>query len=186
MQLVPTFPWCSRDVELFLLEPDHVTADYVQWLNDPAVNQFLESRFVTHDIGSTRDFVAGVLRDPSALMWGIRWREADVHVGNIKLGPIDRRHRTGEIGLMIGARESWGKGLGATAIALVAEIASRQLGLRKLTAGCYGSNIGSARAFEKAGFVVEGVRRAHFLIDESPEDLILLARFLDDSRASLE
>jgi hypothetical protein len=34
------------------------------------------------------------------------------------------------------------------------------------------------RAFIKAGFVVEGRRAAHFILDGRPEDLVLLARIL--------
>ena len=51
--------------------------------------------------------------------------------------------------------------------------------LRKLTAGCYADNKGSRIAFERAGFAVEAVRRAHFVSDGRLEDLVLLARFAD-------
>jgi RimJ/RimL family protein N-acetyltransferase len=52
------------------------------------------------------------------------------------------------------------------------------LGIRKLTAGCYASNIGSAKAFLRAGFHIEARRPAHFILDGRPEDLVLLARLL--------
>ena len=35
MELRPTFPWRTERIELFLLEPAHVTVPYVEWLNDP-------------------------------------------------------------------------------------------------------------------------------------------------------
>jgi RimJ/RimL family protein N-acetyltransferase len=79
---------------------------------------------------------------------------------------------------MIGDRDSWGQGIAPESIALLARIATDELGLRKLTAGCYASNVGSARAFAKAGFVQEGRRTAHFILDDQPEDLLLMARFL--------
>lgn len=181
MRLEPSFPWSTRRVELFILEPSHVTREYVGWLGDPAVSRFLESRFMQHDHASTVAYVDKVLADTDALMLGIRSIELDRHIGNIKLAPIDQHHGLGEIGLLIGDRSSWGRGMGCDAITVLLHIAARQLGLRKLTAGCYASNVGSARAFEKAGFVREGVRKNHFLLDGKAEDLLLMARFIDDT-----
>jgi RimJ/RimL family protein N-acetyltransferase len=165
------------DVALFGLEPDDVTDEYVAWLNDPAVNRYLESRFVRHTPESTRRFVQSVLDSDDSILFGIRYVPCGRHVGNIKLGPIDRHHRRGEIGLLIGDRNVWGRGIAAGAIELAARYAFDSLGLLKVTAGCYAGNVGSRRAFEKAGFVVEAVRRRHFLLDGAPEDAVLLARW---------
>jgi len=178
MQLNQTDRWCTPAIECFLLVPELVTSAYVGWLNDPEINRFLESRFVVQDLAGVRKFVAMQLADPKALFLGIRSVALDRHVGNIKLGPIDRQHGLAEVGIMIGDRGAWGRGIGTDAIQVVAQIAQHELGLRKLTAGCYGSNVGSARAFHKAGFEIEGTRPAHFLLDGRPEDLTLLARHL--------
>jgi len=179
MHLAPSPSWRSTLVELFLLEPTHVGPGYLAWLNDPAVNRYLESRFSVHTEDSVREFVAAQLASEHTLFLGIRSVAlAGRHVGNIKLGPVDERHGRGEVGIMIGDREAWGRGIGTAAISQLALPARDQLGLRKLTAGCYGSNEGSARAFLKAGFVIEGRRPAHFLIDGQPEDLVLLGRLL--------
>jgi ribosomal-protein-alanine N-acetyltransferase len=181
MRLVPSFPWRTAQLELFVLEPEHVSDAYVAWLNDPNVNRFLESRFVRHTFESVREFVANALVDPKVLMLGIRRLEDGRHIGNIKLGPIDTHHGLGEIGLMIGDRSAWGRGVGTEAIQLVFRIATEQLALRKITAGCYASNIASRKAFEKAGFHLEAIRRAHFLLDGCVEDLLLLARHRDST-----
>jgi len=180
MHLPATPDWRLDEVELFLLEPEHVGPDYVRWLNDPQINRFLESRFVAHTLDSTRDFVRQCRQDPGTLFLGIRSHAlAGRHVGNVKLAPIDRRHGLGEIGILIGEPQAWGRGLGSTTLAILSTIARTQLGLRKLTAGCYASNVGSRKAFERVGFVLEGVRRAHFLLDGKPEDLELMATWLD-------
>jgi RimJ/RimL family protein N-acetyltransferase len=178
MQLQPTARWCTNLIECFVLQPAHVTDIYAGWLNDPKVNQYLEIRFVTQDIGSVRAFVASALASEQVLFIGIHSHDLGRHVGNIKLGPIDRRHGLGEVGIMIGDRQAWGRGIGSEAIRCIADIAKHELGLRKLTAGCYASNVGSTRAFQKAGFHVEGLRSQHFLLEGRPEDLILMARLL--------
>jgi [ribosomal protein S5]-alanine N-acetyltransferase len=178
---IPASPWWSDDkVSLFLLTPDDVSGAYVAWLEDQRINRFLESRFARHDLASTREFVAQMCDSPKQLMLGIRSLElGGLHIGNIKIGPIDSTHGLGEIGILIGEPSAWGKGIGRAAIARVVEIARRDLGLRKLTAGCYASNVGSEKAFRAAGFEVEGVRRRHFLLDGQPEDLTLLGYWID-------
>ncbi len=178
MRAPATAHWRTELLELFLLEPGHATEEYLEWLNDPDVNRYLESRFVTHDIPSVQAFIASALSDPNVLFLGIRARDTGHHVGNLKL-VIDPHHGLGEVGILIGDRRVWGRGLASRAIDCLAGAATHELGLRRLTAGCYRSNEGSVRAFQKAGFHVEAVRPAHFLLDGKPEDFILMARHLD-------
>jgi len=179
MILAPSAVWRRPTIELFLLTGDAVTEDYVNWLNDPRINRFLESRHVHHTLQGTEQFVRACLASPNTLFLGIRSLELNGrHVGNIKLGPIDHRHGLGEIGLLVGEPRAWGRGIGSDAIAAMCDIAFTQLRLRKITAGCYGSNVGSEKAFMKAGFEIEGRRRDHLILDGRLEDLILMARWL--------
>jgi [ribosomal protein S5]-alanine N-acetyltransferase len=161
---------------LFLLTPDKVTDTYVGWLNDPLINMYLESRFALDTVESTCAFVRTMLDSPENLFLGISGPGTGAHVGNIKLGPINAFHQTAEIGILIGARDAWGKGIGTSAISLLAGLAAEQLSIRKVTAGCYASNVGSQRAFEKAGFVVEGVRPRQVLVPGGEDDLVLMGK----------
>lgn len=174
---LPNIPMADAG-SLFLLTPEHVTDQYVAWLNAPEINQYLESRFATHTVESTRAFVASVLASPNNLFLGIKSRELGRHVGNIKLGPIDSHHETGDIGILIGDKAAWGRGIATAAIEAVCGITATHLKLRKLTAGCYASNVGSRKAFEKSGFRIEGTRPAQFLLDGKAEDLVLMGRVL--------
>jgi [ribosomal protein S5]-alanine N-acetyltransferase len=180
MRIDSTHDWENDVVRLFLLTPEHVSEDYVNWLNDPEIGRFLESRFVAHTAESTRAYVSTMLESRTNLFLGMESKVLNRHVGNIKLGPIDQQHGLGEIGLMIGERDAWGRGIASNAIDLITRIGINALGLRKITAGCYASNVGSKIAFEKAGFKVEAARKNHFLLDGQGEDLVLLARFVAD------
>ena len=165
-------------VGLFVLTDCHVTDAYVRWLNDPIINRYLESRFVAHTVQSTKAYVEQHGRSPNNVLLGIGSRKLGMHVGNVKIGPIDWNHGTSEVGILIGEREVWGSGIATFVITMVSEIARTRLMLRKLTAGCYASNVGSRKAFDKAGFAIEGVQRHQCLLDGKPEDLILMGRYL--------
>ena len=178
MRIEATDRWRNELVALRLLRTEDVTDTYVDWLNDPEINRFLESRFQRQDSAGVEAYVEAMLASDRNLLLAITDRALGLHVGNIKLGPIDRPHGLGDIGIMIGDRAAWGLGLGTAAIRCLVDIARDELGLRKLSAGCYASNRGSVRAFEKVGFQVEAVRPHHFDLDGRFEDHILLSRFL--------
>lgn len=140
-----------------------VTDDYVAWLNDPQVNQYLETRFVTHTLDDVRRYVRDQSRATDAMFLAIIRQSDHRHIGNLRIGAIDRHHRSATIALMIGERSAWGQGLGSDAIAAATHHAFTALGLDKLTARVYATNLGSIRAFEKAGWRREGVQQGQFL-----------------------
>ena len=180
MYLDQTPLWTNDSIELFVLQAKHVSPSYVSWLNNPAVNCYLESRFSTHTEDSIKTFVQKCLVDQMTLFLGIKYLDPQQnfrHVGNIKI-TISKPHELGEVGILIGETGFWGKGIASKVISMLIEIAKNELGLRKLTAGCYASNLSSQKAFLKAGFHVECQRKDHFLLNRKPENLILMACFL--------
>src|SRR5712692_61297 len=111
------------------------TKEYVQWLNSTKVNQYLESRFVKHSLRSVREYIRNTSRDPNSFFFTIILKSGSKHIGNIKLGPIDWNHKIGDIGIMIGDQDSWGKGYATEAIRIIWNFAFKKLNLQKLTAG---------------------------------------------------
>ena len=156
-----------------LTEAD-VTDSYVRWMNDPEIVRYLESRYTAHTAEDILEYVRGIRIDPNMMMWAICSTDTGEHVGNIKLGPVDWNHRTGDIGLMIGERSVWGQGYATAAIDLLSGYAFEDLGLRRLTAGSYEQNTGSIKAFLRAGFQVDGVWRDHYVSEGETQDRICL------------
>jgi RimJ/RimL family protein N-acetyltransferase len=87
---------------------------------------------------------------------------------------LNRKHGLAEVGILIGEKEIYGRGVASQAIMRIAGIAREDLGLRRLTAGCYASNQGSSTCLRQGRFTVEGRRPNHFLLDGRPQDLILM------------
>jgi [ribosomal protein S5]-alanine N-acetyltransferase len=153
-----------------------VNERYCGWMNDPQVNRFLESRFQSHSIKSLKAFLRCVQNDKHTVFFAIILKNGDRHIGNIKLGPINTVHSCADIGILIGEKDCWGKGYATDAIVLLVEYAFRSLNLHKVTAGCYAPNVGSLKAFRKAGFLQEGFRIKHCLCEGKYVDDILLGR----------
>lgn len=170
-------PINSEHIVLRSLQPSDATLVYLNWLSDPTINAYLEVRFSPpQSVSDLAAFITDVNQSSHTLMLGIFLKEDSRHLGNIKLGPIDRQHQVGDIGFLIGDKEQWGKGYASLAIALLADYAFLHLGLSKLTAGCYAENEGSRRALVKAGFMEEGRRISQWLVAGHRQDGILMGR----------
>lgn len=152
------------------------TPQYVQWMNDPEIVRFTESRYRSHSIDEIRDYIVAMHEDPNSLLTAIVRKEDQRHIGNIKIGPVDWCHRSGDIGLLIGETDCWGRGYASEAIAGLADYAFDTLRLEKLTGGIYLPNVGCIRAFERAGFEREGIRREQCRFENGRVDVVLMGR----------
>ena len=167
-------PLSDGVVQLKDLDESAVSQTYLAWMQDPEITCYLESRFSSHTEDSLRAFIKAMQKSPTSLLTGIFFEER--HIGNIKL-QICPHHERGEIGILIGDKNSWGHGIGRRAIMLIADHAFTKFNLKKLSAGCYENNIGSIKAFKAAGFAIDAVRREHFIEDDRRVDGVYLARF---------
>ena len=149
----------SQRLEFRELQPDDVSTDYIAWLNDPEINRFLETRFDPQDEASIRGFVTAQAASADAFLLRIGLRGSDTHIGNIKLGPINRCHDRAQISLLIGSRAHHGQGYATEAICAVTRWGFRTHELARIEGGCYADNLASLRAFLKAGYNVEGFCR---------------------------
>ena len=161
----------TRRTILRILEVSDVRNHYVDWLNNPEINKYLESRFFTHSLDSTREFVRQMKEDDTVFLFGIF--VDNKHIGNIKLGPVLPEHNRANIGLLIGEKEYWGKGIAVEVIKAVVNFAFSELCLEKIDAGCYESHIASKIIFMRAGFSVECLLPGHVICDGKREGIYL-------------
>lgn len=152
---------------------------YCSWLNDPETNRYLESRFINWDVEKLVKFYNSI--DDKDLFLAIIDIEKDLHIGNIKISSLDAIHNRAELGLMIGDKRYWGKGIATEAIRLVTDYCFSTLRLNKVTAGAYAENKASINAFLKNGFLIEGECREHYLTETGWTSAILLGKINKNS-----
>jgi len=78
------------------------------------------------------------------------------------------------VSYFIGDKAFWGKGITSAVIKRVIKFALSDLTLKKINAGYYENNIGSAKVLEKCGFSIEGVKRSDIIFDGERINLILV------------
>ncbi|WP_373515392.1 GNAT family N-acetyltransferase [Persicitalea sp.] len=160
-----------------------VNENYYAWLNDSSVNQYLETRFFPRSLENTEQYVKSMDGNSNEIFFAICTKADDKHIGNIKLGPINWIHQYADIGLLIGDKDYWGKGLATEAIRLATKFGFSTLNLHKLKAGCYADNVGSKKAFLKAGFIVEGTLRQQFFSNGAYQDAYQFGILRDEFNA---
>jgi len=156
---------------LIPLSVNHVSNEYLSWLNDQDTNKYLESRFLTHTLESTRQFISSQLESGLVLFYGI-WSFDQRHIGNIKLGPIDKNHLSADMGFLIGDKNFRGYGIATQAITLLSQYGF-SLGLKKITAGVYEENIGSIKALQNSNFKQEGLKMSQVVSNGRRMNVIL-------------
>jgi RimJ/RimL family protein N-acetyltransferase len=97
------------------------------------------------------------------------------HVGNVWLWAIDPKHAKAELRVVLPETET-GRGLGPRVIELACSYGFTRLALHRIYAFVLEPNQRALRAFEKAGFVVEGRLREDRLQDGVFIDSFLLGR----------
>jgi RimJ/RimL family protein N-acetyltransferase len=166
---------------LAILSEAEATETYRSWMADPELVQFLESRGSVPTLDDLRSYIASMRASDDSYFFGIFVPDGRRHIGNIKLGPISAMHHSASIGLVLGERDMWGKGVATEVVGALSDWAFGTLGLEKLYAGSYASNPASVRAFQRRGFAIEGVQRRHVQLDDgSRDDVIVLGRTRDD------
>lgn len=162
-------------VRLRLVTESDCTPRYVEWLADPQVNKYLETRFVEQTPDKIRGLVSVMLTDPLSYLFAIVERGSGEHVGNIKIGPINPNHLHADLSYFIGERTSWGKGLATDACRVTTRFAFGRIGLNRVQAGLYESNVGSAAVLAKAGFTCDARLRRKLRLTNSDvwEDQIM-------------
>jgi len=175
-------PALSRGERVMLrpLTPGDVTPRYLSWFADPEVHRYLEVRGISAD--EAREYIEEGPSKNIYFMCAICDAETGLHVGNLKIGPIRWQQSVADMVTVIGDKNYWGRQTATEAIRLASRLAFRTLGLQKLHASMYADNIGSLRAYTRAGWHVEARLKQHSLFDGRRQDTLLIGQFNPGNR----
>lgn len=159
------------------LNENDVNSDYLGWFADDDVTAFLEvnGKELTKEI--VIEYIRTGLNTGKYFMYAICLCENDRHIGNLKVGPIIQKHQVADLPCVIGDKSQWGKGLATEAIAIGSRIAFEDHNIRKLTGQIYANNIGSIKAYCKAGWIIEGVNQSRYILDGMEMDQVIVSFF---------
>lgn len=158
-------------------------------LHDPAYLSWLRDYEVMKTIGrpeyydqvtfeEVAEYVQRITESDVDEFFAIRYEGA--FVGTAKAGHIDREAGIADIGVMVGDRSVWRRGVASDALAVLCSHMFGAGGMRKLTCRVMANNPAMLRVFEKLGFQQEGLLRRHIPFEGRFVDLTICGCFADE------
>jgi [ribosomal protein S5]-alanine N-acetyltransferase len=130
-----------------------------EWLNDAGVTRLLFMGLFPVNLESLIAQWERDRRNPDEVTFAVCDRTSNEFVGTTGLYRIHWVMRTGEFRVFLGDKRVWNRGIGTECVKLMVVYGFEKLNLNKVWLGVNADNVGGVRAYQKAGFVHEGVLR---------------------------
>ena len=154
-----------------------VTTKYLSWLHDHKINKYLVKAGHKTSLSEAKDYCDYLIQSPHDIFLAIVINENNLHVGNVRLGPIDFDSKLCKFSMMIGDSNFHGKGLGTAIVQLCIDFAFKNLMLNKFYLDVVSENEPAIRVYEKCGMIEEGFLKNHLIIGETAYDLKIFSLF---------
>jgi RimJ/RimL family protein N-acetyltransferase len=165
----------SNRLILSQISEKDISNEYISWLNDKDVNRFLGFNG-DYTVNMLENYVENLIIN-KIYFWTIKIKDTNKHIGNIKIDPIDFNNGFAELGIIIGAKEEWGKGYAQEAINIVLDYCFNNIKIRKINLGVLSENFAAVKLYLKIGFEIEGTLKYQVKFDNKYIDTIKMAIF---------
>lgn len=157
---------------------------FVKWLADPELRSYLDNHLPIGQVQEERWFERNA-GSGNEQAWAIEAQPPDsvgpwVHIGSCGYDHIDWRNRVGEVGIMIGAHDYWGKGYGTDAMQTLVAWGFYTLNLNRVQLHVFSDNDRAIRSYQKVGFVIEGRLRQANYYNGLYRDMLLMGVLRED------
>ncbi|ANQ47983.1 GNAT family N-acetyltransferase [Flammeovirga sp. MY04] len=162
-------------IELRPIQKENVNSFY-QWLNDEEVIKYSLSLF--QKLNSKQEiqkWFNTVIDDRVNLNKGIYIKGTNNFIGYAGISNISTTNKSGEYYIFIGDKDYWGKGYGTATTTEIIKIGFTELGLNRIMLTVSEPNTGGLKAYQKAGFKLEGRLRQAAYRDHEFHDKIVMS-----------
>jgi RimJ/RimL family protein N-acetyltransferase len=154
----------GRLVMLDAIDLETEAADFIKWFEDGEFFRLLDDRLAKiPTLESNRELLEKI--NQTGFLFGIRTRKEQRLIGFIALGEFNHPAHEAWVGIGIGDVAHRGKGYGTDAMDLILRFAFLELNLNRVSLDVFEYNTRGVRAYEKAGFKLEGRERESIFRD---------------------
>ncbi|MBP9694924.1 MAG: GNAT family N-acetyltransferase [Candidatus Magasanikbacteria bacterium] len=139
------------------LRVEDASEKYARWLGDPEVNHFLETRQTSVD--ELRNYISEKIDLRDTLFLGIFWKENGdlIHIGNLKFEPCDSASGIAHMGIILGEKDFWGRGVATEVTNASLDYLKKELNIKTVTLGVFAEHVAAIRVYEKCGFSMDRI-----------------------------
>lgn len=171
---------CNKNIVVRLLKQSMVSTTYVSWMNDYDVVKFTNQKNLKHTFNSVKFYVKEKLESEDELLLG--FFSNNLHIGNIKIGPINFYNRNTQISYIVGNKNLWGTGIATSVISYIVNYCFESLDLHKVSALTYSNNIASQKVLIKNNFIKEAIIKKQLFFENKFVDMFYFSKFRDDEK----
>jgi len=127
------------------------------WDVDTEVQAFMpEPPNEVQGISKQYEYIKECEEDEEGLYWSIETNSGDT-IGTVSLTEINDYHKLADLGIVIGDKSYWGKGVASEVIKTLVEYAFENLDIIRINAETEADNVVISKVLEKVGFKQDGL-----------------------------
>ena len=162
-------------IELKPLTEENISPFY-SWLRDKETIKYSLSTFQKIDSDEDiKSWYSSVLQNQKDFTVGIFLSLDGTLIGYTGICNISTINNYGEFFIFIGDKDQWRKGIGTITTERVVQFGFEKLNLNRIMLTVSEPNFGGVRAYEKAGFKIEGKLRQSCFRDGKYHDKIIMS-----------
>ena len=174
------FFYSDKDFYFRPLTSADLAGRWPAWFNDGDVTRFTSMGYYPNTPESQQKYYDRLVGSTTDVVLAIVDSATHKHVGNVGLHQIDPVHRTAYLGIVLGEKAAWGRGIGARSWRAITDYGFTVLNLHKICAKIADGNEASLKCALKAGYTVEGRQRAQMYKNGEYRDLVYVGLLRDD------
>ena len=155
-----------------------VNNNYLSWLNDEEVMKGIATS--EYNLQNLQSYVINKINLKHTHFFAIVLKSNNLHIGNIKLDFHDSKANLSEMGVLIGNKDYWGKGIAKEACSLILNYGFKKLKLRKIFLSVFENNIHAIKLYKSLGFKTEGKLIKHVCVQGVLYDKYFMGIFSKD------
>jgi ribosomal-protein-alanine N-acetyltransferase len=155
---------------------------YYQWLSDTEVVRYIGRNELLDGItfSDAEDYVKQLWANHYCTFLAVHDNESSKFIGTAKVNfitDLGRKYGIADIGIMLGERDFWGRGVATDILRSISVYAFDHLNARKLSAGAFSLNVAVVKAFIRIGYQIDGSLRQQLRVGDGYCDHVLLSCF---------
>jgi [ribosomal protein S5]-alanine N-acetyltransferase len=176
----------GQNTYMELFERQHLDDPvYYAWLCDLDVVRYIgrDELLTGVSFSEVEGYVKHLWSNENCWFFAVHHAQSGSFIGTAKVNFFSERGRrigVADIGIMLGDRAFWGRGLATDVLRAVSKFAFDELGARKLSAGAMSPNVAVLKAFFRVGYVEEGRLRQHLPLQDDYCEHVLLGCFKNE------
>ena len=156
---------------------EFVTDRYLSWLHDYKINKYLVKAGHQTSLSDAKEYCEFLIQSPHDIFLAILINEYNLHIGNVRLGPIDFDSKVCKFSMIIGDVSYHGKGLATSIVKMCIDYVFDELNMNKFYLDVVSENKSAVRVYEKCNMIEEGFLKSHLKIGEITCDLKIFSIF---------